>query len=71
MLRRRRAEGQPLLAVGMLGSDPGQFALVAGLSIDSEDRIYTTEMFQGRVQVFQYIAQPASADAKAASPGAN
>jgi DNA-binding beta-propeller fold protein YncE len=60
-------EGQPLLAVGMLGDAPGQFALVAGLYIDSNDRIYTTEQFRGRVQVFQYISQPAqasSADAK-------
>jgi DNA-binding beta-propeller fold protein YncE len=50
-------EGQPLLAVGALGYDPGQFALLAGLYIDSEDQIFTTEMFHGRVQVFQYIAQ--------------
>lgn len=57
-------EGQPLLAVGMLGTDPGQFALVAGLYIDAKDQIYTTEMFRGRVQVFQYIPQPAQADAK-------
>jgi DNA-binding beta-propeller fold protein YncE len=57
-------EGQPLLAVGTLGADPGQFALVAGLYIDSKDQLYTTEMFKGRIQVFQYIAQPASADDK-------
>ena len=55
-------EGQPLLAVGALGSEPGQFALVAGLYIDSEDQIYTTEMFRGRVQVFQYISQAGSAE---------
>jgi hypothetical protein len=50
--------------VGSLGGEPGQFALVAGLHIDSEDQIYTTEMFHGRVQVFQYIAQPGSAEGK-------
>ncbi len=54
-------EGQPLLAVGALGDEPGQFVLVAGLYIDSEDRIYTTEMFRGRIQVFQFISQPGPA----------
>jgi DNA-binding beta-propeller fold protein YncE len=64
-------EGQPLLAVGMLGDAPGQFALVAGLFIDSSDRIYTTEQFRGRVQVFQYISQPASAENKGVNRAAN
>ncbi len=53
-------EGRPLLAIGTLGTDPGQFALIAGLAIDSKDRVLTTEMFRGRVQVFQYLKQPAS-----------
>lgn len=51
-------EGKPLLAIGSLGTDPGQFALIAGLYIDAKDQIYTTEMFKGRLQVFQYIKQP-------------
>lgn len=53
------AEGQPLLAVGSLGSASGQFALVAGLYINEENQIFTTEMFHGRIQVFQYISQSA------------
>ena len=57
-------EGQPLLAVGTLGTNPGQFALIAGLYIDSKDQIYATEMFHGRVQVFQYIRQPAPTKGK-------
>jgi DNA-binding beta-propeller fold protein YncE len=57
-------QGQPLLAVGALGTDPGQFALVAGLYIDSENQIYTTEMYRGRVQVFQYISQTGAAEGK-------
>jgi hypothetical protein len=57
-------EGQPLLAVGVLGISPGEFGLIAGLHIDSEDRIYTTEMYIGRIQVFQYIHQPASSEGK-------
>ena len=64
-------EGRPLLAVGALGNNPGQFALVAGLYIDSEDRIYTTEMFRGRVQVFQYLSQAASAGGKEVNRGSN
>lgn len=51
------AEGQPLLAIGTLGAEPGQFALIAGLYIDAKDQIYTTEMFRGRVQMFQYLKQ--------------
>ena len=38
--------------------------LVAGLHISSEDQIYTTEMFQGRIQVFQYLAQQAAPSQK-------
>lgn len=57
-------DGKPLLAVGALGFAPGQFALVAGLYIDSRNQIYTTEQFRGRVQVFQYISQPESAENK-------
>jgi len=50
--------------VGVLGTAPGEFGLIAGLYIDSADRIYTTEMYVGRIQVFQYIAQPATAEQK-------
>ncbi|MDP2997274.1 MAG: 6-bladed beta-propeller [Bryobacterales bacterium] len=64
-------EGQPLLAVGTLGDEPGQFALVAGLHIDSEDQIYTTEMFRGRVQVFQYISQRGSVEGKEVNRSGN
>ena len=64
-------EGQPLLAVGQLGSAPGEFALIAGLYIDSKDRIYTTEMFGGRIQVFQFITQPASAPEKGVVKASN
>jgi DNA-binding beta-propeller fold protein YncE len=64
-------EGQPLLAVGMLGSAPGEFALIAGLHIDSKDRIYTTEMYAGRIQIFQYIAQPGSVDGKGVVKASN
>jgi DNA-binding beta-propeller fold protein YncE len=65
------ANGQPLLAVGTLGTDPGQFALIAGLYIDPKDQIYTSEMFKGRLQVFQYISQPASGERKEVNRAAN
>ena len=64
-------DGQPLLAVGSLGVEPGQFALVAGLYIDSKDQIYTTEMFHGRIQVFQYLTQSGSANEKGVSAANN
>jgi DNA-binding beta-propeller fold protein YncE len=64
-------DGQPLLAVGVLGTDPGQFALLAGLYIDPKDQIYTSEMFRGRVQVFQYISQPASEERKEVNRASN
>ena len=64
-------DGQPLLAVGVLGSDPGQFALIAGLHIDSKDHVYTSEMFRGRIQVFQYLSQPASVERKEVNRAAN
>ena len=64
-------DGRPLLAVGSLGADPGQFALIAGLYIDPQDRIYATEMFHGRIQVFQYIVQPPSAGTKEVKRGSN
>jgi hypothetical protein len=63
------SHGTPLLAVGALGNDPGQFALIAGLYIDAKDRIYTTEMYQGRVQIFQYIKQPGVDEEKGGAPG--
>jgi DNA-binding beta-propeller fold protein YncE len=64
-------DGQPLLAVGVIGTDPGQFALIAGLYIDPKDQIYTSEMFRGRVQVFQYISLPASGERKEVNRASN
>ena len=52
-----------LVEEGVRAADRGQFALIAGLYIDSKDRIYTTEMFVGRIQVFQYISQPSGSAA--------
>jgi DNA-binding beta-propeller fold protein YncE len=65
------SDGQPLLAVGTLGTGPGQFALIAGLHIDSKDQVYASEMFKGRLQVFQYISQPASGERKEVNRAAN
>jgi DNA-binding beta-propeller fold protein YncE len=64
-------DGQPLLAVGVLGTDPGQFALLAGLYIDPKGQIYTSEMFRGRIQVFQYLSQPAAVERKEVNRAAN
>jgi len=56
------------MAVGSLGSGPGQFTLIAGIGIDSQDRIYTTEQEGGRVQIFQYLRQPDSVARKEVNP---
>ncbi|MBS1859451.1 MAG: SMP-30/gluconolactonase/LRE family protein [Acidobacteria bacterium] len=64
-------EGQPLLAVGSLGDEPGKFALIAGIYIDAEDQIYTTEMFHGRIQVFQYLSRSGAARKKGVNQANN
>jgi DNA-binding beta-propeller fold protein YncE len=59
-------EGKPLLFVGSIGLEPGQFLLPAGMAIDRENRIYVTEqrMSGGRLQIFQYLPERASADSR-------
>ena len=57
-------EGQLLLFVGSNGKSPGQFWLPAGAYIDNEDRVYVADQYNLRVQVFQYLGEPA-ADAPA------
>ena len=50
-------EGKLLLWVGNPGSRPGEFYLPSGMYIDREDRIYVTDTFNRRVQVFQYLKE--------------
>jgi hypothetical protein len=48
-------EGRLLLWIGGHGLLPGQFSALAGLTIDKNDRIFTSEQFVGRVQMFRYV----------------
>ncbi len=48
-------EGQFLMWMGGHGLFPGQFRALAGLYIDKNDRIFTSEQYPGRVQMFRYF----------------
>ena len=42
--------------MGGHGLFPGQFRALAGLYIDKNNRIFTTEQYPGRVQMFRYFS---------------
>ena len=48
-------EGDLLIWMGGHGGLPGQFRTLAGLYIDKNNRIFTTEQYPGRVQMFRYF----------------
>ena len=50
-------EGRLLLWIGGAGREPGQFYIPSGLYVDKSDRIYVTDTFNRRIQVFQYLAR--------------
>jgi DNA-binding beta-propeller fold protein YncE len=56
-------EAQLLIALGGHGLLPGQFQGLVGIAVDKWDRVFTTEIFPGRAQEFQYITD-AQADAE-------
>jgi hypothetical protein len=41
--------------MGGFGTLPGQFQSLVNLTIDKDNRVYTTEQLAGRMQIFQYI----------------
>lgn len=49
------ADGQFLMWMGGHGLFPGQFRALAGLYIDKNNRIFTSEQYPGRVQMFRYF----------------
>ncbi len=55
-------EGQLLISMGGHGLLPGQFQGLVGITIDKQNRVFTTEIFPGRAQEFQYVSD-AEADA--------
>ena len=48
-------EFQLLISFGGHGLLPGQFQGLVGIAIDKDNRIFTSEIFPGRVQQFQYV----------------
>jgi len=48
-------EGQFLMWMGGHGLFPGQFRALAGLVIDKNNRMFTSEQYPGRVQMFRYF----------------
>ena len=48
-------EGQLLISFGGHGLLPGQFQGLVSISIDKRNRVFTTEIFPGRAQEFQYV----------------
>jgi hypothetical protein len=48
-------EGQLLIWMGGHGKLPGMFQGLAGLYIDKNNRIFTSEQYPGRVQMFRYF----------------
>jgi sugar lactone lactonase YvrE len=55
--------GQLLISFGGHGLLPGQFQGLVGITIDKRNRVFTTEIFPGRAQQFQYVTD-AEADAE-------
>ena len=55
-------EGHLLMAIGGFGILPGQFEALTGVTIDRQNRVFTSEQLLGRTQMFRYIT---NAEAKA------
>jgi sugar lactone lactonase YvrE len=49
-------EGQLLISFGGHGLLPGQFQGLVSITIDKHNRVFTTEIFPGRAQQFQYVS---------------
>jgi DNA-binding beta-propeller fold protein YncE len=48
-------KGQLLYYFGQSGDGPAEFQLPAGLFVDGNNRIYVTDSYNHRVQVFRYV----------------
>lgn len=49
--------GQLLMSFGNPGNAYGEFWLPSGIFIDSRDRIYVSDSYNKRVQIFQYLKE--------------
>ena len=48
-------EWQLLITFGGHGLLPGQFQGLVGVTIDKNNRVFTSEIYPGRVQQFRYV----------------
>ncbi len=48
-------DGQLLISLGGHGLLPGQFQGLVAIAIDKRNRVFTTEIYPGRAQQFQYV----------------
>ena len=48
-------DAQLLIAFGGHGLLPGQFQGLVGIAVDKNNRVFTSEIFPGRVQQFRYV----------------
>ena len=47
--------GEFMLPIGGTGQETGRFYLPAGVWVDSRNRVFVADMFNGRVMVFQFL----------------
>jgi hypothetical protein len=47
------------------GELPGQFKALVGVAIDKQNRVFTTEQYPGRLQIFRYVTDAEAAAEKA------
>ena len=58
-------EGQLLTYIGLgHGELPGQFKALVGVAIDKQNRVFTTEQYPGRLQMFRYVTDAEAAAEK-------
>mgnify|MGYP001615635158 CR=1 FL=1 len=57
-------EGRFLLSFGSSGQGKGKFWLPSGIFVDNSDRIYVSDSFNKRVQIFKYLKEDGSKDGK-------
>lgn len=57
-------QGQLLMYMGGHGQYPGQFKALVGVAIDKQNRVFTTEQFPGRLQMFRYLTDGEAAAEK-------
>jgi hypothetical protein len=50
-----------LTYLGGHGHFPGQFEALVGVAIDKQNRVFTTEQYPGRMQMFRYITDAEAA----------